>query len=123
VQALLSKATTISDIVKVEGELSRRQADLESLEARLAALDDSTTLATLTVDLVPNAAAARAAAAPRQGFVGGLHSGWHALTVTAVTGSRVVGALLPFLVPLGIIAVPVVMTLRRRRTRTPEPVA
>ena len=34
VRALLAQAKTIGEIVQVEGELSRREADLESLEAQ-----------------------------------------------------------------------------------------
>ena len=51
VRALLAQATSIGDIVSVESELARREADLESLQRRLAALRDRVALSTLTVEL------------------------------------------------------------------------
>ena len=47
----MSKATTIGDIVALEAELSRRQADLEALQARQRTLADQTAQATVTVRL------------------------------------------------------------------------
>jgi hypothetical protein len=40
VRALLAQATSIGDIVSVESELARREADLDSLQRRLATLKD-----------------------------------------------------------------------------------
>ena len=51
VRALLAQATSIGDIVSVEAELARREADLDSLQRRLAALKDRVALSTLTVEL------------------------------------------------------------------------
>ena len=52
VRVLLGQAKTIGEVVQVESELSRREADLESLEAQLAKLKDVTDLATIEVTLV-----------------------------------------------------------------------
>ena len=41
VRALLARAETISDVVALEGELARRQSDLEALQARQRVLDDA----------------------------------------------------------------------------------
>ena len=46
----MDQATKLSDVVTLEGELSSRQADLESLLAQQASLKDRTTLATITLD-------------------------------------------------------------------------
>ena len=51
VRALLAQATSIGDIVSVESELARREADLDSLQRRLATLKDRVALSTLTVEL------------------------------------------------------------------------
>ncbi len=51
VRKLMEEARQLSDVVTLEGELSRRQAELESLLARQAALKDSTSLATITLEL------------------------------------------------------------------------
>ena len=51
VRALLAQATSIGDIVAVESELARREADLDSLQRRLATLKDRVALSILTIEL------------------------------------------------------------------------
>ncbi|MCU1359294.1 MAG: hypothetical protein JWN99_583, partial [Ilumatobacteraceae bacterium] len=51
VQALLSSATDLGDVVMLEGELTTRQTALEELLAEQRNLGNSTALATLTIDL------------------------------------------------------------------------
>ncbi len=116
VRVLLDKATTIGQVVQVESELTRRQADLESLEARLAALADQSTLATLTVSLSPKRVAAATAVQPGA-FVEGLRGGWQAMLASVAVALRVLGALLPFGVLAALVGVPVMVFMRRRRTQ------
>jgi hypothetical protein len=125
VRALMDKATGIRDVVALEGELSSREADLESLEKQQQELASQTAFSTITVDLfaVAPPAPAPAARAPR-GFgaaIGhALAGGWHAL-YAAVRGLLVgVAAAAPFavvLLPLGW----AVVRLRRRRTPAARP--
>lgn len=114
IRALLDRATTVGQVVEVEGELTRRTADLESLEARSAALADRVALSTLTLRLTTRAASTRAQArtAPL-GFGDGLRGGWDALTTMARGLAVGVGALLPFS-PLLLLAAGIVWW----RTRT-----
>ncbi len=116
VRVLLARATTIGQVVQVESELSRRQADLESLEAQLSALDDQTTLATLTVSLSPAPAAVAVASTPGA-FAGGLGDGWRALVASIGVALTILGAVLPFAILAAVIGVPVMLVLRRRRTQ------
>ena len=51
VRALLAKTTDLQQVITLESELSRRQADLDSLEQRLAKLDAMTTTSDVTVTL------------------------------------------------------------------------
>ncbi|HYO20370.1 MAG TPA: DUF4349 domain-containing protein, partial [Dermatophilaceae bacterium] len=51
VRALMTQAKDIGQVVALESELSRRQADLESLESQLGALKNSVERSTLTVSL------------------------------------------------------------------------
>ena len=118
VRALLARATTIGQVVQVESELARREADLEALEAQLKRLDEQTSLATLTVSLVPPAPAGPVRAA---GFTGGLRAGWDALTAALSVLLVVTGAALPFLVVGAAIGVPAAVLLRRRRRPSPAP--
>ena len=103
-------------MVQVESELTRRQADLESLEARLAALSDQSTLATLTVSLSPVLTAPATPVAPGA-FVDGLRGGWQAMLASVAVALRVLGALLPFGVLAALVGVPVAAIMRRRRTQ------
>jgi hypothetical protein len=115
VQALLDRATTIGAIVSIEGELARREADLESLEAQQATLDSLTGLATIEVSLVgPTAPPAPVAQSPL-GFLNGLRDGWDAFAHLALVALTAVGAALPFLTVLALLGVPAWVLLRRRR--------
>jgi hypothetical protein len=116
VRALMGKATSIGDIVALEGELSRRQADLEALQARQRTLADQTAQATVTVRLY--SADAPAPEAEQSGFLAGLSAGWSAFTGALVVALTVLGALVPFLLVLVPIALVVRLVVRRSR-RTP----
>ena len=113
VRALMGKATSIGDIVALEGELSRRQADLEAMQARQRTLADQTAQATVTVRLYGDDAPA-----PMQeqsGFLAGLTAGWAAFTGALVVALTVVGAVLPFVILLGPLALLVWVGVRRSR--------
>jgi hypothetical protein len=110
VRALLAQARSIGDVVTVEAELARREADLDALERRLAAVRDQVALATLTVEL--RAAPAPDAAPP--GFGAGLGAGWAGLRAVGVALATVAGFVLPFL-PLVAVAGGAVWAVRRRR--------
>ncbi|GAA0304018.1 DUF4349 domain-containing protein [Kineococcus aurantiacus] len=118
----LPQATTVPDVLAIEGEIARRQADLEALEARQRVLADQVSLATVDVDLTRGAPLAATAAA-QPGFRGGLAAGWHALGEAGRVLALVAGAVLPFLVPVALVAVPAWLLVRRRRTRQATPAA
>jgi Domain of unknown function (DUF4349) len=122
VRAILSRAQKIGDVVAVEGELSRRTTELESLQARQRALAGQVDYATITLQLRARPAAAAAAAADRRGFTGGLANGWDAFTTTIGGLLTGIGAVLPFLLVL----VPVGLAVRwalRRRSVSAAPIA
>jgi hypothetical protein len=121
VRALLARAQTIAEIVSLESELSRREADLESLKARKAKLDDLTSLSTITVLLLGPDAVAEKPTKDDSGFVAGLKAGWHAFVASMVVLLTVFGALLPWIVALGAPILAVLWLLRWRRTRTAAP--
>ncbi|MCW2640850.1 MAG: hypothetical protein JWP76_3156 [Dactylosporangium sp.] len=120
VRELLAKAQNIGEIVSLESELSRREADLESLKSRKRKLDDLTTLSTVTAVLLgPQAAGTATPDKHETGFLAGLKAGWHAFTASMQVLLTVLGALLPWLVGLGLPASAVLWTLRRvRRPRS-----
>jgi hypothetical protein len=119
VRTLLGKANTIGEVVQIESELAKREADLESLEAQLARLTDITDLATIEVSLVgPDAAAP--VDETDLGFMTGLRGGWDAFVQIVLVGLTVLGALLPFLVAAALLGVPAWLVIRSRLVRRPQ---
>jgi len=116
VRALLDRATTVGEVVQVESELTRRQAELESLENRATALAGQTELATVTVRLAGRGSAGLDG--ERSGFLTGLRSGWDAFVVSVTVFLTVLGAILPFVLALGIPVLAVRLAIRRRRAAT-----
>jgi hypothetical protein len=116
VRALLARAQTVNEIVQIESEVTRREADLESLEKRREALTGQVALSRVTLKV--SKGSAPPPASDDSGFLAGLAGGWHAFLVAGAVLLRVVGALLPFLIVLGI---PGLLGLRwwRRRRLTP----
>ncbi|MFE2016112.1 DUF4349 domain-containing protein [Streptomyces sp. NPDC059491] len=98
VRALMQRAERLADVVTLEGELSRRQADLESLLAQQASLKDRTSLATITLDLTEKAKPSAAAEEDgRPGFGEALGGGWNALVAAVAWLGVVLAALAPWL--------------------------
>ncbi|GAA3389706.1 DUF4349 domain-containing protein [Streptomyces roseoviridis] len=124
VRALMDKATQLSDVVTLEGELSRRQADLESLLAQRASLKDRTSLATITLHLTEPEAAPAAGADDRPGFLDALAGGWGALVGAAAWVLIVLAALAPWLATAAVLYVGwrrLVRPLWLRRRPEPNP--
>jgi hypothetical protein len=121
VRTLLARAETISDVVALESELARRQADLEALQARQRVLADQTAEATVTIALVERDAPLADESAT--GFVAGLRTGWDAFTSAMVVGLTALGAVLPFAVLAALVALAVWLAVRRTRRQSPAPSA
>lgn len=120
VRDLLAKATSLADVVQIEGELTKREADLESLEKREQTLTGQVALSQVTVkvgkDTTPPLARQDSG-----GFLSALAGGWHAFLATGGVLLQVLGALLPFLVALGIPGVILARRWLRRRKPAVEP--
>jgi hypothetical protein len=94
-EVLYARATTIGQIISLETQLSRRQADLDSLKQRQAWLRNQTSLSTIEVAIVePDT---EKPAVVRHGFMKGLYGGWDALTGLTMGILAALGAVLPFL--------------------------
>jgi hypothetical protein len=117
VRALMTQAKDIGQVVVLEGELSRRESDLESLESQLGALKDSVERSTLTVSLSTPGAGAVA----ENGFVSGLHAGWDAFAASARGLLTAIGAVLPFAAFFALVAAPILWWVRRRRSASATP--
>jgi hypothetical protein len=122
-RTLYAHAVKVADVIAIEQELSSRESDLESLEAQQRALLAQTSMATIALSLVT------AAVPPvvrkhhhAGGFVGGLQRGWDGFTAAAAGVATGIGAALPFLLVLLVVALAVRLLWSRlpRRQHRPE---
>lgn len=115
IRELMDRATKLSDVVTLEGELSSRQADLESLLAQQASLKDRTSLATITLSLTETPVKE---AKDEAGFTDALAGGWNAFVTMLRWIALAFGAVLPFAV---VAALVVLVWVRLARGRRPVP--
>ena len=111
----------VDDLIRYETEITRRQSELQSLEAQQAYLADQTSKSTIRVHLSRPGTSAEPGGLDDAGFLAGLQAGWRALLGFLVVAVTVVGALLPFAVVALLVGVPVWLGLRAllRRRRAP----
>jgi hypothetical protein len=123
IRGLLESANSFSDVLSLEAELARREADLASLRAQQAYLEDQTSMSTITLSLQRTSAPPAPSKPEPAGFVAGLGVGWDflaGLVTGALTGLGVLVPLLVLLVPLALLVWWLVrVTLRRVPGRQP----
>ncbi|MEW2069287.1 DUF4349 domain-containing protein [Streptomyces sp. NPDC007346] len=122
VRELMDQAERLTDVVTLEGELSKRQADLESLLAQQASLKDRTSLATITLDLTEPDAPREDGKDDDPGFLDALGGGWDAFVTMFRWLAMAIGASAPFLITAALVLV-VWRTLRARRAARTAPAA
>ncbi|MGW7071972.1 DUF4349 domain-containing protein [Streptomyces sp. NPDC054855] len=96
VRELMDKATKLSDVVTLEGELSSRQSELEALLARQSSLKDRTSMSTITLSLSETAVKKADAEDDDPTFVDALSGGWSAFVTMLRWVAVALGAILPF---------------------------
>jgi Domain of unknown function (DUF4349) len=119
-RASLAQATTVAEIVVVEGELASREATLEQLQGQQRVLAASVALATITVAL---AARADVAAAEDDGLPGpldALEAGATSVVAVFSVALLALAVALPWL-PIVALVLFVVWFVRRRRTPVAAP--
>ncbi|GLX94332.1 DUF4349 domain-containing protein [Herbidospora sp. NBRC 101105] len=120
-RTLLTKAEKIGEIMDIEREIQSRTADLEALQARQKSLAEQTGMATVTITFVGPSAPPVKPVVEETGFLAGLKAGWTGLKNFAEALSTIVGALLPWLVVLAVLALLALPWWRRMRRRQPLP--
>lgn len=116
-RTLMAQASDVGDIIAIESELGRRQADLEALQAQLASLEEQVAMSPISVRLTTDATTL---GVDGGGFLGGLRAGWVAFIASVNYLLMALGALLPFAIAAAVVIVPLVLWLRRR-ARRPHP--
>ncbi|MFS0912502.1 DUF4349 domain-containing protein [Microbacterium sp. 179-I 3D2 NHS] len=112
---LMAQSASVSELIEAEVALTDRQAQLESWEQQLAALEDQIEMSTLQVELTR--AAAPTSADPA-GFGDGLLAGWNGLVVSLNALVVAVGFVLPWLAIAALVIAVVWLIRRSRRGRT-----
>lgn len=112
---LMAEADSSQTLLAAEDALSERQAELEALQAERAHLSEQVAMSSLHVSIGADSPVQLATG----GFVGGLQDGWAALVGFAGGLLVVLGAVLPWLLALGVPLAVVAVLLRRRRRREP----
>ncbi|XVU24790.1 DUF4349 domain-containing protein [Actinoplanes sp. CA-054009] len=119
---LLGQAKSLDDLVMLEREVATRESDLASLQAKKRNLADLTALSTITVTYLDPDADPLADDDP-PGFLSGLGAGWDALLASLKVLLTVLGALLPWLIAIGLPVWAVLYAIRRLRGRPSGPAA
>lgn len=124
VRDMMDRATRISDVVMLEGELNTRQTELEALLAQQASLKDRTAMATITLELSEPDTGEAAAEDDDPGFLDALGGGWDAFVTTLKWVAMALGAVAPFAATLALLYVLWRLLrgrLPQRRTAVPAP--
>lgn len=122
IEALLARAESLQQVVSIESQLARRQADLDSLVAQQTWLADQTSLSTITVYVEqPDAKDDGPDDGTADGFLAGLSDGWDSFVAGGVVVLTVLGFALPWLLVLGVLGLPLWLLLRRRTSRKAAP--
>jgi hypothetical protein len=122
-ETLMASATSSDDLLALESALSSRQGDLEAKQAERAGLAGQVALATVTLDLVPEATVQ---AGGPSGFWSAIGTGWAALVTTLRGVLIAVGVLVPwiaFAAVVGAVTMGAIRFVRRRRAPTAVPVS
>lgn len=120
VREFMDRTENLTDLVTLEGELTRRQTELEQLEAQQRNLSDRVALSTVTIEVVPTATIPTEDDEPGT-IADAFADGWDAFVGFTRGVVIVIAVLAPFLA-LALITGGVAWLIIRRKNR-PEPPA
>lgn len=122
VRGFMEQTDNLNELVTLEGELTRRQTELEQLEAQQRNLADRVALSTVTVEIVPTDTVP-ATDDGRDSIADAFANGWEAFGTMMFVIVYALVVLAPFLL-LAAIGLAIAALVVRRRNRTgssPEP--
>ncbi|MFW2334117.1 DUF4349 domain-containing protein [Ilumatobacter sp.] len=117
VREFMERTENLDELVRLEAELTRRQTDLEQLEAQQRNLADRVALSTVTIEVIPSAAVPDPAVEDDEGIGDAFRSGWDAFTALLFGLGFVIAATLPFIVSGLLLALVIWLVVRRRDAR------
>lgn len=116
VREFMDRAEDLTDLVTLEAELTRRQTELEQLEAQQRNLSERVAFSTVTVEILPTASVPEPVD-DDDSLGDALRRGWDGFTAAAFGVVYVLAVLLPFLAVALVVGLVVLLVLRRRRRR------
>ena len=116
VREFMERAEDLTDLVALEGELTRRQTELEQLEAQQRNISDRVALSTVTIEIIPTAAVPEPIDDDPDSIGDAFTKGWDAFTAFVFGIGYLIAVLLPFLVLAALVAGAAWLVMRRRRT-------
>jgi hypothetical protein len=123
---LLTRAGSVGGLLSVQDQINQEEATLEALQSQQRALARETSYATISMTITgpPPAHHRRHAHKAAAGFLSGLTAGWRALRAVVAALLTVAGAVLPFAIPLALVALATIAARRwlgRRRAAGARP--
>jgi hypothetical protein len=115
VRGFMERADDLSDLVTLESELTRRQTELERLEAQQRNLGERVAFSTVTVEIIPTAAVPDLPDDGDDSIGAAFRQGWDGFTGMIWGIGYVLAVLAPFLAAAVVVAVPTLLVIRRRR--------
>jgi hypothetical protein len=97
VREFMDRTENLKELVTLEGELTRRQTDLERLEAQQRNLSDRVALSTVTIEVVPTASIPEPIDDDADTIGDAFRKGWDAFTGFIFGIGFILAVLLPFL--------------------------
>lgn len=122
VRALYAKAVSISDVIGIESEVAKREADYESLQAQQRGLTKQAAHSIVHLQLVAKQVVVAHARKHSTGVLDKFGRGWDAFVATARWTLGAIGTVLPFLVLFGGLGLVVLWLVRRRHASAPASV-
>lgn len=120
VRSFMERTEDLTELVALEAELTRRQTELERLEAQQRNLSDRVALSTITIEVVPTASVPELVDDADDSLGDALRSGWDAFVAAVFTIAFIAAVLLPFLVVAAVIGLAVWLIRRRPHDRRDE---
>jgi hypothetical protein len=115
VRGFMESTTNLNELVSLEAELTRRQTELEQLEAQQRNISDRVALSTVTIEVIPAADVPEPVVEEDGDSIGdAFRAGWTAFAAVLFGIAFVVAATLPFLI-LGLVLALVIWSIVRRR--------
>lgn len=121
VRALLADATDLREVIDLESELTRRQTDLERLQASERNLQDRVALATVTIQVLPTTAPIAEVTESDPGLGDGFQTGWDAFVGVLFGIAYGLAVIAPALAVAGLLLVIGWPVLHRRAARRNRP--